>query len=58
MRVFSMIACPDRGVYCGADVDRIQWDEYDGRFRVEGVKLVADGSSLPPSAPRPLAAGD
>lgn len=41
-----MIMCPDQGVFCGDDVERVGWETYDGRFRVGGVKLISDGSYL------------
>lgn len=45
-RIYSMIMCPDQSVFCGDDVERVGWETYDGRFRVEGVKLISDGSYL------------
>lgn len=46
-----MIMCPDQGVFCGDDVERVGWETYDGRFRVGGVKLISDGSYIYTTSP-------
>lgn len=44
LRIYSMIGCPDRSVFCGDDYAQIPWERYDGRLVLTSVKLVSDGA--------------
>jgi predicted amidohydrolase YtcJ len=50
LRIYSMLACPDRSIFCGTNSSLVPsggpvpWETHDGAFVLRSVKLVADGA--------------